>query len=47
MVKSYQKLKAVDPALALRFAYLDLKGEEASRAADVAGVGQLVLWEEE
>jgi hypothetical protein len=40
-------LKAVDPNLADRFAYLDLKGEEATRAADAAGVRETVVWEEE
>jgi tetratricopeptide (TPR) repeat protein len=44
--KLYTKLKAKDPDLALQFSYLDLKGEEATRAADVAGVKGVVLWEE-
>ncbi len=45
--KTYQKLKAIDPDLAMRFAYLDLRGEEATRAADAAGMRKVVLWEEE
>lgn len=45
--KTYKRLKELDPDLARRFAYLDLRGDEASRAADAAGMGSLVLWEEE
>lgn len=45
--KTYDELKSVDPDLADRFAYLDLKGEEAGRAAAAAGVREVVLWEEE
>ena len=42
----YAELKVRDPDLALQFAYLDLKGEEATRAADAAGVNGVVVWEE-
>ncbi|MEA1910438.1 MAG: hypothetical protein U9N32_02035 [Spirochaetota bacterium] len=45
--KTFQKLKTIDPNLAMSFAYLDLRGEEATRAADAAGMRTLVLWEEE
>jgi tetratricopeptide (TPR) repeat protein len=44
--KFYGELKARDPDLALQYAYLDLKGEEATRAAEVSGVGGTVAWEE-
>jgi ankyrin repeat protein/tetratricopeptide (TPR) repeat protein len=44
--KLYAELKARDPDLARRFAYLDLKGEDATRAANVAGVNGAVVWEE-
>jgi tetratricopeptide (TPR) repeat protein len=44
--KVYSELKARDPDLALRFAYLDMKGEEATRAAEVTGVKGVVVWEE-
>jgi Tfp pilus assembly protein PilF len=44
--KLYAELKARDPDLAQRFAYLDLKGEEATRAANVAGANGVVVWEE-
>jgi len=40
------ELKATDPGLALQFAYLELKGEAATRAADVAGENGTVVWEE-
>ena len=42
----YAALKAKDPDLAAQFAYLDLKGEESTRAADAAGVNGVVVWEE-
>jgi len=45
--KAYSELKARDPDLALEFAYLDLKGEEATRAANAAGVNGVVVWEEQ
>ncbi len=44
--KVYAELKARDPDLALHYAYLDLKGEEATRSAEVSGVGGTVVWEE-
>ena len=45
--KSYEKLKAVDPDLADQFAYLDLRGEEATRAAEMSAIKEVVVWEEE
>ncbi|MGA2640347.1 MAG: tetratricopeptide repeat protein, partial [Spirochaetia bacterium] len=44
--KLYAELKARDPDLAQQFAYLGLKGEEATRAAEVGGVSGVVVWEE-
>jgi tetratricopeptide (TPR) repeat protein len=44
--KVYAELKARDPELAAQFAYLDLKGEESTRAANAAGVSGVVVWEE-
>jgi tetratricopeptide (TPR) repeat protein len=44
--KAYAELKLLDPDLALQFAYLDLKGEESTRAANEAGVNGIVVWEE-
>ncbi len=45
--RTYQQLKSLDPNLADRFAYLDLRGNEATRAADAAGMKNLVVWEDE
>ncbi len=44
---SYAALKTLDPDLAMRFAYLDLRGEESQRAADATGLKDIVLWDEE
>jgi parallel beta-helix repeat protein len=45
--KFYNKLKETDPDLAARYLYLGLKGEESTRAADISGVKDTVLWDEE
>ena len=42
----YQELKKRDPALADRFAFLDLKGEEGAKAADASGLKTMVEWME-
>jgi hypothetical protein len=44
--KVYAELKEKDPDLAMKFAYLDLKGEEATRSAEISGVQGVVVWEE-
>jgi tetratricopeptide (TPR) repeat protein len=44
--KSYDALKQVDPDLASKFAYLDLKGEASTRAAEISGVKQDMVWYE-
>jgi tetratricopeptide (TPR) repeat protein len=44
--KAFGELKVVDPDLASRFAYLELKGEEATRAADTAQVKDIIIWQE-
>jgi len=44
--KAYDELKALSPDLAERFSYLRLKGEEATRAAAMAAVNDVVVWEE-
>ena len=43
----YSKLRTLDGELAEQFAYLDLRGEEASRAAQISGLKEMILWEEE
>jgi tetratricopeptide (TPR) repeat protein len=45
--KYYAQLKTVDPNLAQQFAYLELKGEEATRAADVSGANEVIVWAEQ
>lgn len=45
--KFYTALKAVDQDLAQQFAYLELKGEEASRAADASQTKGVVIWEQQ
>ena len=44
--ETYDRLKKVDPDLARQFAYLDLRGEDATRAAAIGRVKEVVLWEE-
>lgn len=43
----FAQLKQVDPDLASRFSYLELRGEESVRAADLGRSREAVLWEEE
>lgn len=45
--RAYAKLQDVSPSLANRFAYLDLRGEEADRAAQAGDVDGMILWSEE
>lgn len=40
------ELKKLDQALATEFAYLELKGDEAQRAADVSGAKEAAKWAE-
>ena len=42
----YAQLKAKSPALAERFSYLDMRGEEAARASAVGRVKETVVWDE-
>ena len=43
----FQKLRDLDPDLAREYAYLDLRGEEATRAAEATGTKGIILWAEE
>ena len=43
----YRTLVELDPELARRFAYLDLRGEEANRAADANQTKGVFVWDEE
>jgi tetratricopeptide (TPR) repeat protein len=45
--KAYAALQVADPNLASRFAYLDLRGEEATRAADASGAKAVVIWQDQ
>ena len=45
--KTYGEIQELDPDLAERFAYLDLKGEDATRAAEASGTRNTFVWEEE
>jgi hypothetical protein len=42
---AYDALKKLDPALAAQFGYLDLRGEEATRAASLSQAKELMFWE--
>lgn len=42
--KVYGELKEMDPELAQKFAYLEVRGEEAKRAADTANVTEVMVW---
>jgi tetratricopeptide (TPR) repeat protein len=43
----YNKLKKADPDLALQFIYLELKGEDAVRAAGIGELTETLIWEED
>jgi tetratricopeptide (TPR) repeat protein len=45
--KTYDELKKASPYLAQQFAYLELKGEESTRAASISGAKEMVVWAEE
>ena len=44
--EAYGKLKTLNPGLAQQFAYLDLRGEDATRAAEIGKIKEVVVWEE-
>ena len=43
---SYAKVKELDPALAEQYSYLELRGDEAKRAADASRAKEVVLWQD-
>ncbi len=45
--KRYSELKTLAPGIAAQFAYLDLRGSEAARAADISGTKGMILWADE
>jgi len=44
--KFYETLVRIGPDLARQFNYLDFRGDETSRAADIAQLKSILLWEE-
>jgi tetratricopeptide (TPR) repeat protein len=44
--QAYDQLKKVAPDIAQQFAYLELKGDEATRAAELSGAKETVIWAE-
>ena len=44
--ESYEQLKIIDPELAEKFAYLELRDDEAARASNAAEQKEIVLWNE-
>ncbi len=45
--QAYGQLKAIAPDLTQKFAYLDLRGSEATRAADATQARTEMVWEKE
>ncbi len=45
--ETYDKLKSLNPDLAIQFAYLELRGDEAARAAEIGQSKEIVIWDEE
>lgn len=45
--RAYAQLQEVSPSLANRFSYLDLRGDEAARAAQAGDVEGVMIWSEE
>jgi hypothetical protein len=43
---AYDELRKADPGLAAQLAYLDLRGDEAARAADISQAKEVTLWAE-
>ncbi len=41
---AFARVKELDPSLADRFAYLDLRGDDATRAAQIGGLDEVILW---
>lgn len=44
---AFDELRKADPGLAAQFAYLDLRGDEAARAADISKAKEVTLWAEQ
>jgi len=44
---AFDELRKADPGLAAQFAYLDLRGDEAARAADISKAKEVTWWAEQ
>jgi len=44
--RAYNKLKSLDPALAMKFSYLGLRGEETDRSNEIGNMKEVVVWVE-
>jgi tetratricopeptide (TPR) repeat protein len=42
--KYYTELKSLDPAMAERFSYLELRGDDGARAAEISGARGVMVW---
>jgi tetratricopeptide (TPR) repeat protein len=42
--KAYSRLKQLDPDLASQFSYLDLRGTDAQKAADISNASGVIVW---
>jgi tetratricopeptide (TPR) repeat protein len=45
--RSFDRVKELNPELAAQFAYLDLRGDDAARAAEIGGLADQAYWVEE
>ncbi len=45
--RSYNKLREINPELANQYAYLDMRGDEATRASDAKRMKKMMVWDEE
>jgi len=45
--RMYNRLRALNPELANQYAYLDMRGDEATRASDAKMMRRMMVWDEE
>jgi tetratricopeptide (TPR) repeat protein len=43
---AFNQVRQLSPDLATQFAYLDLRGDESARAADISGAKSVLVWED-
>jgi len=44
--KYYEQLQKLDPDLAVQFAYLDMRGDDAMRAAEASRIKEVMVWDD-